>query len=308
MKHLLIAAATLGLTLTVYSQGGKPAAATTKTKAAENKVYAHELLSPYYSVLSQDETIKLKKSICTQFAKELQQYLGLGAAENYKIRISHVNAGGIMKGYCFFNEIYVSGKSTGASILLAATPGSPDAFIKIKVEGDNIKEVEVTNLKTGEKTTEKLDEPSFNLKDIVSKKIQLLVNKNILSGTEKATQTGFATRPGTDPLEDNLEKKYGVLFISNLYEFQTPGGYTGLIYKHYSEKGNYTNYTHYVTDSKGNTLIKPFIAPNMPKYGEVYDLNYTTVSDDKTHNLKLAYGVSYQGAIIQQLITEGYIK
>lgn len=308
MKYLLIAFALSGLTLTVCSQPKNPPAAAARNKTVVKKIYAHRLMSAYYSVLSQDETINLKKSICTQFANDLQQYLGLGASQSHKIHISYLNAGGIMKGYSFYNEVYEAGNTTGANILLANTPGSPDAFIKIKVEGDRIKQAEITNIKTGEKTTEKLDEPKFSINSILDKKIQLLANKNVLSGTEKTAQTGFADRPSPDPLEDNLEKKHGVLFLSDFYEFETPGGSTGLIYKHYTEKGNYSTYTHYVTDLTGKPLVKPFVAPLMPKYGEIYDLVFTTLSDGKTHTLKLAYGVSYFGSIIQQLITAGYLK
>lgn len=308
MQRSFIVMALLGLTLTVSSQVQKTPAAGVKNKAVEKKVYAHRLMSPYYSVLSQDATIQLQKSICTQYEKELQQYLGLGTSQSHKIAISYINAGGSMLGYSFFNEVYEGGNSTGANILLASTPGSPDAFIKIKIEGDKIKQAEITNLKTGQKITEQLDEPKFNLSTYADKQIQLLANKNMLSGTGKASQTGFAKRPASDPLEDNLEKKHGVLFLSDYYEFQTPGGATGLIYKHNTEKGNYKIYTHYVTDMKGNPLINPFTAPSMPKYGEVYDLTYTTISDGKTHNLKLAYGVAYFGAVLQQLIAEGYLK
>jgi len=307
MKQFLLACALGCFSLSAFAQGSGPAAKT-RTKAAETKIFLHELMNATYSVLSQDETIKLQKATCTKFEKDLQQYLGLGTSQSHKIRISFINAGGLLKGYSFYNEVYVAGKTTGANVLLAATPGSPDAFIAIKIADDKITQVDLTNLKTGEKTSEQVNEPKYNLPELITKKIQVLLNKNVLSGTEKATQTGFADRPATDPVEDNLKKKHGVLFISNFYEFQTPGGGTGLVYKHYAEKGNYSVYTHYITDIAGKPLVQPFNAPNMPKYGEVYDLTCTTVSDGKTHNLKIPYGASYSGVIIQQLITEGYLK
>lgn len=305
-KIAALLTAFLTITISAISQT-KPATAA-KSKPATNKVYTHELMGGYASVLGQNEILALKKSLCTKYDSELLQYLGVGASQNYKIRISYVNAGGLLKGYSFFNEVYEAGKSVGANVLLAITPGSPDALIKIKVEGDNITQLETTNIKTGEKTLTKLSEPKYNMNDLIYKQLQLFSNKNVLSGTEKATQTGFASRPSMDPLEDNLKKKHGVLFISDFYEFQTPGGTTGLIYKHYTEKGNYSTYTHYVTDMKGNTLIQPVVAPTMPKYDQVYDLTYTTISDGKTHTLKVPYGASYYGLIIKQLIEEGYLK
>ncbi|MCX6317214.1 MAG: hypothetical protein NTW29_07975 [Bacteroidetes bacterium] len=307
MKKIITLTAVLGMALSITAQPKKNIPPP-KPKPVESKVYLHELLNSDYSVLSQDEITNVKKSICTQFASELQQYLGLGASQNYKIRIAYINAGGIMKGYSFFNELYEGNKSAGANILFGANPGSPDAFIKLKVEGENITQVEVTNIKTGEKTTAKMNEPTYSMKSVVYKQTQLLVNKNILSGTEKATQTGFADRPSLDPMEDILRKKHSVILISDFLDFQTPGGSKGMIYKHPTEKGNYTKYTHYVTDMKGNPLINGFVAPTMPKYGEVFDLTYTTISDGKSHNLKVPYGGSFCGMVIQQLIAEGYLK